>query len=212
MMKGRWLALCMVVVTSVPSLNAFAQQPEAASDADKASARALFFKGHAAFEAKDFSQAARLFKQSDELYQAPTALLWLGRSLAESGKLVEAQQRLREAISRKLPANPSAGFLAAVKNARTEADALQARLPSVVITAEPTENVTVTIDGVAIPSAALGVSRFVDPGQHIVNGTAPNYLKRSETITLTEGQRLSQSLALVPDPNATTTPKPNGDG
>jgi hypothetical protein len=66
----------------------------------------------------------------------------------------------------------------------------------------------VTIDGVEVPAAAIGVKRPVDPGKHVVRATAPGALPSELTITILEGQVQTTPLELKPDPDASRAAPP----
>ena len=171
------------------------------SDANKASARALFFEGHDAFKAEEWGRAEALFERSNRLFPAPTALLWQARAQTKLGRLVEAHERYREVLARALTEDASTGFREAVAQARAEAAALRPRLAGIVLNiGAATTQVTVRIDGVHVPNAALGANRVMDPGEHRIAATAPGYLERVEQLTLKEGEALRLTLTLAEAP------------
>ena len=46
----------------------------------------------------------------------------------------------------------------------------------------------VTLDGVAVPVAALGVKRPVDPGRHVIRAEAPGFAPSEVTVVVAEGK------------------------
>ena len=177
--------------------------PEAPTerDANKASARALFFEGHDAFKAEEWGRAEALFERSNRLFPAPTALLWQARAQTKLGRLVEAHERYREVLARALTEDASTGFREAVVQARAEAAALRPRLAGMVLNiGAAATQVTVRIDSVHVPNAALGANRVMDPGEHRITATAPGYLEHVQQLTLKEGEALALTLTLAEAP------------
>lgn len=61
---------------------------------------------------------------------------------------------------------------------------------------------TVTIDGEKLPTANLNVNRPIDPGEHVVEASAPGYKTARAKVRLSEGGVDSVALTLERDPNA----------
>jgi len=188
----------------------FPTAAHAQSDADKATARELYTQGLSVLEKKDFAAAADLFKRADSLFHAPTITLGLARAYAGLGKLMSAQEAYSSVAHETVPANASAAFVNAVKEARQELEALSPRVPGVVINVKGTAAAKVTLDGADVPSAALGVKRPVNPGKHIVKVTAPGFFAAEATVTVAEGKSEPVNVELKVDPNykAPATPPP----
>jgi hypothetical protein len=72
----------------------------------------------------------------------------------------------------------------------------------VTIDVTPSSGAGVVLDGTAIPMAAVGAKRPVNPGKHRVRAMAPGYQARDEIISVSEGQRLAFTLTLFPVPGA----------
>jgi hypothetical protein len=64
--------------------------------------------------------------------------------------------------------------------------------------------VRVTLDGVEIPNAVIGVSRPVDPGPHELMAVAADRTSLPVKLTLTEGARETVVLELVPHATSST--------
>src|SRR6201999_2886024 len=115
--------------------------------------------GYDALEKKDWAAAADRFTRADALCHAPTVTLGLARAQVGLGKLVNAQEIYSRVVHEPIPANASAAFSRAVDDARRELDALGPRVPSVLINVKGVDAPKVTLDGVDVPNAALGVKR-----------------------------------------------------
>jgi len=171
------------------------------SAADRATARSLATEGYWALHDKRYAEAADRFGRADALVHAPTLTLDWARSLVGLGQFVEAQERyeliIREGVDNKAP--PS--WQRALSDAKTELAALRPRLSWVTITVAGAGDAHVSIDGVAVPAAAVGVRRAINPGSHEFSAAANGYLNSSKTLKLAEGQEGSVALELQVDPN-----------
>lgn len=195
MSARRSLAVLLCLASLAPT-SAYAQS----SDADKATARQLTLDGYDALDRKDWAAAADRFTRADGLYHAPTVTLGLARAQVGLGKLVAAQELYSRIVHETIPANASAAFTRAVEDARRELDALTPRVPSVVITVKGSDAPRVTLDGVDVPSAALGVKRPVDPGKHVVRAQGVGVSPAEIAVTLAEGKSETVIVELKPGP------------
>jgi hypothetical protein len=66
----------------------------------------------------------------------------------------------------------------------------------------------VELDGVKLPSAALGLPRRVDPGNHRVVGKAPGFAAPPLEFTIAERGERAVTLAFAPDARPVLAPKP----
>jgi len=171
------------------------------SAADRATARSLATEGYWALHDKRYAEAADRFGRADALVHAPTLTLDWARSLVGLGQFVEAQERyeliIREGVDNKAP--PS--WQRALTDAKAELAALRPRLSWVTITVAGAGDAHVSIDGVAVPAATIGVRRAINPGSHDFAAAASGYLSSSKKLTLAEGQEGSVALELQVDPN-----------
>jgi hypothetical protein len=179
------------------------------SDADKATARDLTIEGFGALDKRDFATAADRFKRADSLYHAPTIALGLARAYVGLGKLLAAQEAYNRVAHETVPPNAPAAFANAVADAQRELAALTPRVPAVIINVKGPTEPRVTLDGVDVPNAALGVKRPVDPGQHVIKVTAAGFAPSEATFTAAEGK--VEGVTVEPKPGAAlppTTPPP----
>jgi hypothetical protein len=168
------------------------------TEADRATARTLANEGQEAFDRGDYPTAAERFARADALYHAPTLLLGLARSQAAMGKLISAAETYNRIVSEGPPPKSSQTFLKAVEDAGKELEATEARIPRVIINTRGSADAVVTMDGLTIPHASLGVKRPVDPGRHVFRATAPGLTAEPLTFTLTEGVMQTVTLELKP--------------
>jgi hypothetical protein len=168
--------------------------------ADRATARSLAGEGYWALHDKRYADAADRFSRADSLVHAPTLTLDWARSLVGLGQFVEAQERyeliVREGIDPKAPPSWQRAFT----DAKAELAALRPRLAWVTITVTGGNDAHVTIDGVAVPAAAIGVRRAINPGAHEF-AVAKGYIGSGQALGLTEGEEGAVKLDLQLDPN-----------
>jgi hypothetical protein len=95
-------------------------------------------------------------------------------------------------------------FREARRKAQALADLLKPRIPALTVTLQGVPQGAapdLTVDGVAVPLAEIGVARKVDPGHHVVVATT-DLARGSGEIDLREGETKELTIALVPVPGA----------
>jgi hypothetical protein len=190
------IGLLLVLASSMAPEVALAQ----ASDADRATARALAGQGYEAQKRGDYAIAADDFERADTLVHAPTLQLGLARAQVGLGKLVEAQETYRRIIREGLDASAPAPFAKAVEDAKREVTALGPRLAWVTIDVRGPSAPSVVMDSTAVPPAALGVKRACNPGQHTLKASAEGFAPAERTFAVDDGgdQAVSLSLKALP--------------
>lgn len=177
-----------------------------ASDADRATARALAHRGYEAGQHGDYATAAEDFEKADALVHAPTLLLGLARAQAGLGRLVEAhetyQRILREGVDPLAPAP----FARALEDAGREAKALAPRLAWVTLDVRGPAAPSVRLDHEAVPRAALGIPRACNPGEHTVSASAEGFDVAERTFEVGEGGAQHVTLVLAPLSSSEATP------
>lgn len=171
------LAIALAVAPmSVPIARA---EPTAA---DLESARDLFKKGKELRDKGDLKGALEKFKAANALAGTPITGVELGKTHLALKELVEARDAFL-AVGR-IPPKPteSEHARAARLEAAKLATDLKPRIPSIVVTIKgaPLASVKLTIDDVAIPTAAIGEPRRVNPGKHVVVANAGGEDARAE--------------------------------
>jgi hypothetical protein len=171
------------------------------SPADRATARSLAGEGYQALQDKDYATAVDRFSRADALVHAPTLMIDWARSLSGLGKLVEAQERYEQILREGVDAKAPKSWQKALADANIELAELKPRLAWVTITVSGANDPHVTIDGAAVPPAAVGVRRAVNPGPRLVRVLANGYLPQKKTLDLSEGGEEAVSFSLEPDPD-----------
>jgi len=187
------VALCMGLLCAVLfTLPAWA----AASEADRATARALALEGHNALQKKDYATAADRFGRADSLVHAPTLVVDWARSLQGLGRFVEAHEKYELVLREGIPDGSPKSWLRALQDAKKELDALKPRLAWVTVIIKDPPDASVKIDGVLVPPAAVGVKRAADPGFPEVSVTALGYEPFKQTMTVGPGEEKSLEVSL----------------
>lgn len=193
-------------------------QPTAA---DRETARSLMQEGRDLRDKGHGSDALKRFKAADDIMHVPTTALEVAKTQAGLGMFVEARDTI--ANIRKLPT--SASDPAPFQEARAKADELdnnlENRIPALTITvtgAGDGETPAIVVDGISVPSAALGLPRRVNPGRHMIVAKTPSG-RGEQTVDVKEGDRKDVQIMLkgggssapepTPDPGTGTEPTPS---
>lgn len=181
----------------------------AATDEEKAGARALAEQAVEAFNDGEYERAVDLFRRAETLVHSPGHWLYMGRAYVKLGRLVLAQEAFLKAEREALNDSSPEAFRVAVADASSELEALRPRIAKVTVTVSGVEPSTasVTVDGAPVPSALIGVPMPVDPGERTFEVSAPGMLTESQALTIAEGGRESITLELHPIGITTTAPQ-----
>jgi len=192
---SRALLMGMAVLLVTPSVS-YAEP----SSADKETARNLMKEGDSKFSARDYAGALKAYRAAHAIMQVPSTGLPLAKAQIEEGQLVEARDTLLQVVRHPKSATEPKAFAKAREEAEELSQKLLPRIPSLVIVVmgAPSDAVTVTVDGAAIPSAALSAPRKVNPGSHTLTASASGFQTASTTIKVAEGATEKAKLNLVP--------------
>ena len=205
-----WTGLLAVLLATAPLA---AQEVD---DATRAAARTMGNEGLDAYEAGRYEEAYEKLDRAYQVVHAPTLCLWSARALEKLGRLVAAAERYREVFHLHFEHGDEAIFEKAKADAASELAALEPRIPTVRVDVEGAvrEDVSVSIDGVDVPTALLGAPRPVDPGAHRVEARSNGETARAE-VTLREGESKPVTLRLsgapVPPVEGGAPPEPERD-
>ena len=182
----------------------------AQSDANRAAARRLGKEALTLYEQGDYEAALDRFRRAHDLVGLTTTGLYTARTLEKLGRLVEASELYLDTSRKDLPGDAPEQHVTAKAEARKAYEALQPRIPQLTIeVVNVPEGTTseVTVDGVAVPPALLGVARPTDPGTHVVEASVAG-TKRSQRIELSEGARERVALDMARVAVAPMGPRP----
>lgn len=192
----------LAIATLVASVS-----PRQAEAQEIAAAEALFERGLAAMEVRDFAIACPAIEESYRLDPRPGTMFTLAECENQRGRTATAATRYEDYLSfySRLPADLQAkqGDRAAV--AAQQRDALRVRSPRLTLAAPPDlpDDASVTLDQVVLTRPSWGVALPVDPGEHVVRLEAPGHQLMEKTAAIHEGQAITIQLELGP---ATTAP------
>jgi hypothetical protein len=204
------LALLFAAGCTVLACEPVARAQGSAQDATRVSARQLGEEGTKLFEAGDYAGALDRFRRADALVPRQTLGLRIARCLDKLGRLTEAYERYVAVARMPVAAGLEPDIVVLQNEAKVKADAegaaLAARIPSLVIEVKGGgPDASVTVDGVVVPPALLGVKRAVDPGVHKIVATSAGR-RASRDVNVKEGEALP--VALTFDAAAPTQPGP----
>jgi hypothetical protein len=198
-LRTRWTAALAAILVSTQSIAVFAQ-----TDEERAGARAAATEGAKAFEEGRYADAIDLFTRAQSLVKAPTHLLFLARSQEKLGQLVAARESYLKIKREQLASDAPQAFQDAQQAAMGELAALEPRLPYVKVVVEGAgpKPYTVTMDGVQMANALVGVPVPADPGEHKFQATAEGLQSEVASVTVKEGAKETIALKLVDAPGA----------
>jgi hypothetical protein len=179
------------------------------SAAQKETARGLMAQGRELREQGDLGAALTRFSAADSLMGVPTTGFEVAATQARLGQLVEARETLRRVLAIPQSADDPEPFNEARNKARTLDQQLLARIgalhfaPSGVSDREALE---VTVDGEAVPKAALSLPFRVNPGRHVVVARAHGKEVKRE-VDVVEAQTISVELTFESE-RAPAAPEP----
>jgi hypothetical protein len=161
-MRGR-AALLLLLLSSLPVSTAAAEDSQA-----RAAARELGGQGVAAYKREAYAEALDKLERAYEVVHVPSLGLWSARALLKLGRWVEASERYVEVTRLDTSRGNQAIQEKAKKDAETELAALKPRVPGLELTVAgvPRQDVTIELDGKALPAALLGTRIPIDPGPH----------------------------------------------
>jgi hypothetical protein len=208
------VALALGLSLGLAAAPAAAQEPKEPSAADRESARALMEQGRGEFEQGQYEAALGHFQAADDIMHVTSTGLWVGKSLVELHRLIEARDKLL-AVGR-IP--ESADVSDALKEARAEAATLQSelaeRIPEIRFVVKGLAAGVEVVIKVGDEEVRADVPRKVDPGEHAVRATAEGYQPVEVKVAIAERQSLPVELAFERDdssqPISGEEPDPTG--
>ncbi|MEQ9319906.1 MAG: hypothetical protein RIF41_12155, partial [Polyangiaceae bacterium] len=155
-----------------------------------------------------------LFEKAEAKAHSPVLLLYAARCHQNLGELIAARQLYKRVVDEPLGPDAPAPFVAAQKDAAADLEAMERRIPLVVIDrgAAP-KDWRVTVDGVAVDVGEVPV----DPGEHVVRAGDGAFERR---LVIEEGARITVAIegaskdpvAPAPAPVGPSAPRSEGGG
>jgi hypothetical protein len=209
MKRKYFLALAVVGNLLVGPSPVWAQTTE-----ERAGARAAADQGYDAFKAERWSDAIDLFGRAESLVHSPTHLIFLARSHAKLGNLLEAKEAYLALLRE--PATTSAQVRKFRSEAEQELAEIEPRIPYVTVEIRglsPSDAFEVTQDGRPLPRALVGVARPVNPGEHVWQARTGTQQNVTESRTIEAGTRDNKVvLLLTPEPKVAGVTEPAAVG
>jgi hypothetical protein len=183
--------------TTAPSA-ALAQGASEKAESPKDRARALFQQGTQALEAGDAKTAKEALSQAEELFHAPTTLLYLARAQVALGELLAARTTFTKIVDEKLGPKASDAFKKAQKDAAEERAALETKIPKLLVTTEPSSppGLRVTMNGKPLDGIKLGETSEIDPGTYVFEAKADGLVSPKLTVNATPSTTAEVKLVL----------------
>jgi hypothetical protein len=178
------------------------------TDRDRAAARSAADAGADAFDQGQYERALELFGRAEQLVHAPTHLLFIARSLAKLGRLVESHEAYLKIVNEQLPATAPGAFKSAHARAEDEIGGIEARIAHVTVTVRGPDasRAALSIDHVEVPAAEQGIPIPMDPGVHAFSAHTEQARSDEKSVTLRDGTKESLELTLAAPLPSTTLP------
>lgn len=207
-MKPFGTVLTALVISAAPPV--FGQGSD---DSRVAAARSLVDEADDAWERGDWAVALERFERANAIVHVPTLTVREAECLVRMGKLVEASERYMAASRAKLGSDASEVVRQAVETAADEAEALRARLPSVVVDIRGGERkgAELRINGRTIPTVLWGAKVPVDPGGCHIELTRGAF-RAQRDLSLSDKQQARVSLELPSQAGGAAAKSEAGDG
>lgn len=161
--------------------------------AEVAAANKAAAVGRAAEARGDFAAALAAFEESGAHQDTPANRRRLARAKGKLGRLLDAQRELRHVLDDAQASKHDK------RMAKEELAALVARIPKLSIQIPTAIGLTITLDGRSLDLSAAS-QLPLDPGEHEIRASAPDYLPYQQTFTLSEGESKTLALDLVAKP------------
>jgi hypothetical protein len=158
------------------------------SQAAVTTAREVAKQGLQAYDAGRYDEAAQKLSQAYAVVQVPTLALYTARSLVKLAKLVEASELYLQATRLSATGSDASAQEQAQRDAAAERAELLPRIPRVAIRIEGAkpDQVSVSINGTAVPPALLSTGQLVNPGACQVTGVLGEQ-SVEQSLQITEG-------------------------
>lgn len=180
-----------------------APSPESTmSDSErKAAARAAYQEGVELQAQKSWGPAIEKLSAAQRLFDAPPHLVHLAQCYAASGKLVEAYETYETLTHRTPTRDQPPQFHEAVATGQKEIAELAPRIPTLTIQVAPApstlRNLSILVNGRAMPIELVGIPRPVNPGRYEITATAWGIAAAKPiTITVAESEKKTADVNL----------------
>jgi hypothetical protein len=192
--------VAVLLLVTLLALDVSAQEED---ESLRASTRQLGREAQELFEAGDYQAALDKYERAAALVDVPTIHVRVARTLMKLRRFVAAAERYRRVVRAGVADDAPDVLREALADAQRELAALEPRIPWVVIALDDRDGVALSIDGVAVPLALVGVKRAIDPGSHTLQAERGG-AQTQQAFTIQEGQTLD--LSITPPPVSAPPP------
>lgn len=193
---------------TVALLYSSSARAEDASAAETAAARSLAVDGLKLAQAGNCAEAVPKLERAEKLYHSAMVASRLGECDVALGRLVEGTEILRKVLREPQPADPPPALVKAIERAQRVLEAAKPRIAGITIKVANVQDMSMKVDGTAVPAALVDTEIPTDPGEHSVEVSAPGFLKSATHVSVSEGEKKSVTVTLSRDPNAVVAPTP----
>lgn len=182
----RFITTSSLLFTLSLSSAAFAQTPAAGQD--PAAARQFALDGIAAAQRNDWATVIDRFEQAEQRFHAPVHMRFLAIAYERTHRLMDSANMWRRLAGEQLAPTAPQPFRDAVLEAQRELPRVETLLGRVQIdwTGNP-PGATFLLDGHAVTTTELSQPRWVEPGEHRVEGHANGMVDFTRTLTVAAG-------------------------
>ena len=210
--RARSLALGLALLFATASIApaASAQGKPAPSAEELKAARELFQDAYRDEKERRFPQALEKFERVAAVKESASVRYRIATVLGSLGRLRESRDAFRALAASRASLPPNEQEIS--ESAAERAQALDRRIPRLVLQLQDgaAPDARVTIDGATVPASVTPRPFELDPGEHVVQGSAPNAQPSESKVMLQEGGEVSVTVVLPPRASrvAKVTPPP----
>lgn len=177
----------------------------------QAVAEALFNRGLEDMKAGQFEAACPRIAEAQRISPTPGTLYTLAECESRTNKIATAVTHYREYLRsyQDLPAEQKRKQESRAKNAEAQIKALSVEVPTLALLwpPNPPSGLQVSVDGIRLGSAAMGIEVPMDLGEHVVLTQLPSGEKAEQRIVLTKNEKKRLELE-VPKVTSSVKPEP----
>ncbi|HSO32140.1 MAG TPA: hypothetical protein VLT33_06485 [Labilithrix sp.] len=208
------VAVLLATAAAAPAAHAQGRAPSGPGAAGGPSAdelkaaRDLFQEAYRDEQEKRFAPALEKFQRVAAVKESASVRYRIASVLASLGRLRESRDAYR-ALAASKPSLP-AGEQEIADSAAERAQALDRRIPRLVVHLQESAppDARVTIDGAPIPASTTPRPFELDPGDHVVQASAPSAQSSETKVVLPEGGEVTVTVILPPKVAKVVKPPP----
>ncbi len=182
------LALAPATAEAQPPQAPEAEEEEAPTEEDRATAREAYGRGQSAFETGEYEDALAAFQEAYEAIPNPIVLVSIANSQERLGDVRAAVETLEQYLEEREDAPDREEIEGRLEELRST--------PAVLVVSSTPTGATITVDGEA-QEEVTPAEIEVPAGEHTVAITLEGYEEESETVTVAFGERYEHAPVLT---------------